>query len=90
MQLAFVRVPAYLARSGKSHSAYYRAVHAGTHTPPVKIGARSAAIPQHEIDAILAAELNGATPDQLRKLVADLMEQRKKLMPASMRESEAA
>jgi predicted DNA-binding transcriptional regulator AlpA len=90
VNLALDRIPAYLARSGKSHSAFYRAVNDGTHTPPVKIGARSAAIPRHEADAILAAEINGATPEQLKKLVVVLMEQRKTFMPVSMREASAA
>lgn len=88
MNLSLERIPAYLTRSGKSHSAFYRAVHDGTHTPPVKIGARSAAIPRHESDSIMAAEINGATPEQLRKLVGVLMKQRRDLMPASMRDSE--
>jgi prophage regulatory protein len=90
VNLIFERIPDTLKRSGKSHSALYRAMSDGTFTPPVKIGAKSAAHPRHEIDAILAAELNGATPEQLRKLVADLMKQRKALMPESMRETEAA
>ena len=90
MNLTLERIPAYLARSGKSHSAFYRAVADGTHTPPVKIGARSAAIPRHEGDVIMGAEINGATPEQLRRLVAILMEQRKALMPASLRETAAA
>jgi prophage regulatory protein len=90
VSITFQRIPETLRVSGKSHSALYRAMSDGTFTPPVKIGAKSAAHPVHEVNAILGAELNGATPEQLRKLVADLLKQRKALMPAALREAEAA
>jgi prophage regulatory protein len=90
MSIIFVRIPETLKRSGKSHSSLYRAMSEGTFTPPVKIGAKSAAHPQNEVDAILGAELNGATPEQLRKLVADLMQARKAQMPSQLRETAAA
>ena len=85
MTLVFERIPATLSRTGKSHSAFYRAISEGLFTPPVKIGAKSAAHPRHEVDAIMAAELNGATPDELKALVTQLMAQRKALLSASMR-----
>ena len=90
IRLEFDRIPATLDRTGKSHSAFYLAMKKGLWTPPVKIGAKSAAHPRHEVDALMAAELNGATEDQIRKLVADLMEQRKSFMPASLRAEASA
>lgn len=85
MSITFIRIPETLRRSGKSHSALYKAMsESKTFTPPVKIGAKSAAHPQHEVDAILAAELNGATTAQLQKLVADLVKQRKSFLPTQL------
>jgi prophage regulatory protein len=83
IRLEFDRIPVTLARTGKSHSGLYRAIEQGLWTPPVKIGAKSAAHPRHEVDAIMAAELNGQTPDQIRALVRDLIAQRKSFMSAS-------
>lgn len=81
--LEFDRIPETLKRSGKSHSSLYRAINAKLWTPPVKIGAKSAAHPRHEVDAIMAAELNGASEDELRALVVKLMALRKDLLARS-------
>ena len=83
--LTFIRSPEAVTRRGDSRSAMYRDIDAGLWTPAVKIGAVSAAWPKHEIDAILGAKLYGATPEELRKLVASLMAKRKELIPESMR-----
>jgi predicted DNA-binding transcriptional regulator AlpA len=73
-----------------SNSAFYREMDDGTIPRPVKFGERTAVHPVHEIEAIMGARMNGATPEQLRKLVADLMEKRKAYLPESMREASAA
>jgi prophage regulatory protein len=57
----------------------------GLFTKPVKIGARSACHPVHEVEAILGARLNGATDEQIRRLVTELHEKRKDYLPESMR-----
>ena len=92
MQLVFQRIPVSLEQGagGGSRSVLYRQMDEGLFTKPVKIGARSAVHPVHEVEAILGARLNGATEDQIRKLVADLMEQRKSFMPASLRAEASA
>lgn len=38
---------------------------------PIKIG-RMSRWPEHEIDAVIAAEIRGDTPDQIRELVREL------------------
>lgn len=40
--------------------------------PPIKIG-RMSRWPEHEIDAIIAAEIAGKKPDQIRALVLELV-----------------
>jgi predicted DNA-binding transcriptional regulator AlpA len=82
--LELERLPVVLQRHGVSRSLHLLEVAQGRFTPPVKIG-RCALWPKHEVDAILAAKINGATSKQLAQLVTDLVEQRKALMPASMR-----
>jgi predicted DNA-binding transcriptional regulator AlpA len=85
-ELEFMRLPAVLERRAKSRSVFFREVDAGLCTPPVKIG-RNAVWPRHEIDALMAAELNSATPTQMTQLVTELVAQRKALMPISLRNS---
>lgn len=89
INLEFLRLPAVLERRAKSRSVFFREVQSGVCTPPVKIG-RNTFWPRHEINALMAAEMNGATPEQMKRLVLELVDQRKAMMPVSMRESEAA
>jgi predicted DNA-binding transcriptional regulator AlpA len=83
-QLEFQRLPVVLERHGVSRSLHLLEITRGRFTPAVKIG-RCALWPKHEVDALLAAKVNGATNEQLETLVTDLMAQRKALMPASIR-----
>lgn len=80
--LTLIRLPKLLARRGTSRSAHYRDIAEGIFAPPVRIGARLAAWPRHEVDALIAAEIAGASADQLRKLVRHLVAQRSSLMPS--------
>lgn len=83
--IRFQRIPDTLKQGGDSRSVFYRLMDEGLFTKPVKISERCAVHPIHEVEAILGARLGGATPDQLRGLVADLHERRKAYMPESMR-----
>ena len=85
VSIRFQRIHLTREQRGISNSAFYREMDEGLFTKPVKIGVRSAAHPVHEVDAILGARLNGATDDQLRKLVVDLHERRKQYLPEAMR-----
>lgn len=87
--IELMRLPAVQERTAKSRSVFFRAVDTGVWTPPVKIG-RNAFWPRHEVTALMGAEINGATPEQMKRLVAELLTQRKALMPVSLRETEAA
>jgi predicted DNA-binding transcriptional regulator AlpA len=82
--LELERLPVVLQRRGVCRSLHLLEVAQGRFTPPVKVG-RCVLWPRHETDALLAAQINGATREQLTRLVTELVEQRKALMPASMR-----
>lgn len=82
----FQRILDTRAQLGISNSALYREMEDGLFPRPVKLGERTAVHPVHEVEAIMGARLNGATPEQLRKLVKDLMEKRKEYLPESMRQ----
>jgi len=45
-------------------------------TPPVSIGGRMVAWPSNEIESLIAAQIAGRTPDEIRLLVKVLIEQR--------------
>jgi prophage regulatory protein len=85
LSIRFQRIPDTLKQGGDSRSVFYRLMDEGLFTKPVKISERCAVHPVHEVEAILGARLGGATPDQLRKLVANLHEKRKEYLPESMR-----
>ncbi len=58
----------------------YAAIADGLLPPPLKLG-RMSRWPAHEIDAVIAAEIRGDTPDQIRQLVRDLVAARATLHP---------
>ena len=89
VNIELLRERAVLAAWGISHSTFMRELKAGVCTPPVKIGCNSF-WPRHEINEILRAAISGATQEQRKRLVLELVEQRKAMTPPSMRETEAA
>lgn len=80
-EIRLERLPAVLARRGTGPTHLYDAIAKGVWTPPIRMG-RASCWPQHESQALLQAQIAGATDDQLRVLVRELIEQRKALMPA--------
>jgi prophage regulatory protein len=77
--IKMLRLPAVVERRGDSRSAVYRDIERGLWTPAVRIGERASAWPEHESDAILSARIAGQSDDDIRKLVQQLVEQRKGL-----------
>jgi hypothetical protein len=49
----------------------------GTLPPPINIGPRTSVYSAQELDAVMSAYSVGYTDDQIKKLVLDLVEQRK-------------
>ena len=75
MVTKFLRIPEILGRRGGGHSKLYSDIAAGTWPPIVKFG-RASVQPEHEVDAMLAAVAAGASDDELRRLVEELVRER--------------
>ncbi len=80
--LRIIRPNETMNRTGDTHSPLYDKVAKGLFTRPIKVGQRAAGWPEHEVEAINAARVAGASADQIRQLVAKLHEQRTARMPA--------
>lgn len=74
--MRILRVGATLDRTGDTRSPLYDKVSRGLFTKPIKLGERAAGWPEHEVDALIAARVAGATKDQIRRLVDRLHQQR--------------
>jgi prophage regulatory protein len=59
-------------RRARRRTQRYDDVADGLLPAPIKLG-RMSRWPEHEIDAVIAAEIRGDTPDQIRSLVRDLV-----------------
>lgn len=77
MTNTLLRPVAVCKRLGCGRTHLYECTKEGTFRPPVKISERWSAWPEHEVDAILTARIAGASDDELRALVARLVENRK-------------
>lgn len=80
--MKFLKPKAAFERYGYSKSQFYAAQQDGTFVRSVKIGKRSAVIPEDEAEQIAAAHVAGASEDQIKRLVEKLHEQRVAGMPA--------
>ena len=90
LDTSFLRPADVLAKRGYAKTQLYRDVRAGVMTPGITKGAKLVVWPAYEIDAINRAEIAGATRDELRTLVRQLLEQRKTMRRAQFAESSAA
>jgi prophage regulatory protein len=72
-----LRLDAVLERRGRSRSQLYREVQLGLCPAPIRPqGTKIACWPSDEIDAVNQAEIAGASPDEIRSLVRELVAQR--------------
>lgn len=79
-----MRLEAACQATGKSRSGLYADCARGLMTRPIKIGARAAAFPVYEVEAINAARIAGASDAQLRDLVGRLEADRAKAFVAAV------
>lgn len=79
---ALQRLPALLSQRSRGRSAHYADIALGLWTPPIHISPQCSVWPQHETDALIGAQIAGASQDELRALVRQLMADRRQLMPA--------
>lgn len=78
-QHQFLRIRDVLERRAISRSSHLRDVATGLCTPPIRLTARCVGWPAHEIEALVRAQIKGASIDERRQLVARLLEARKQL-----------
>lgn len=74
--LKMLRMSEVVKRYGRGRSTTYSDVKAGLMVPPVELGARCSAVPEHELNSILAARLAGQPDDEVRALVRRLVADR--------------
>jgi prophage regulatory protein len=80
--LQIERKPAVLQRIGLSRSTLHSKIQKGLWCPPIPLGARAVGFIEHETDELIAAHINGYSPDQLRELVKNLVAERAMLVGA--------
>ena len=64
-------------RRGRSRSSHYKDIEAGLFPPPIPIGDRAVATPDFEVDTMIAAQVAGKSPEELRVIVKELVASRK-------------
>ncbi|MEW8288789.1 MAG: hypothetical protein AB2697_22645 [Candidatus Thiodiazotropha endolucinida] len=76
-------IPKASEQSLISTQSYYRLADDGLMPPPIRVTQNRSAIIQYELDAVIAARANGATDDEIRTLIKQLVSNRKQLAEAS-------
>ena len=66
---------------GKSRSAGYAAIAAGLLPPPFRISARSVGWFSSELATVARAIASGASPEEMRRLAEEIVQQRKQQRP---------
>jgi len=80
--MILLRLPEVKARSGyRSNASIYNLVREGLFTKPIKIGMRSVAWPDYEVDSINTARVAGFNDEQIRDHVEELHQHRHRLLP---------
>ena len=75
--MKLIKLERALDLSAISRSTFYSNIKIGLMTPPVSLSVHSVAWPEHEIESINKARIAGKNMDEIRILVAELLEQRK-------------
>ncbi|NQZ22028.1 MAG: AlpA family phage regulatory protein [Colwellia sp.] len=79
-QLTLSRQPSVLKTFSFKKSTLYNRIQEGLIVPPVSLGGRSVAWPDHELQAILRAMCAGKSPDEIKQLVTELVAKRSELV----------
>ncbi len=73
-----LRRPEVVTLTARSRSSLQLDEKAGLFCPPIAIGYRAVAYLRHEVQAVIQARIQGKTPDEIKQLVFELVNQRKK------------
>ncbi len=71
--IRLIRKTELISRCGRTNSGVYADIADELMPPPVKLGARMSAWPEHEIEAVLRARIAGKSADEIRALVRELV-----------------
>ena len=72
-----LRRPEVVTLTARSRSSLQLDEKAGLFCPPIAIGFRAVAYLRHEVQAVIQARIEGKTPDEIKQLVFELVNQRK-------------
>ena len=74
---ALLRTAEVCRRRARSRSSHYNDIADGLFVPPIPIGDRAVATPEHEVDTLISAQIAGKSKEELRALVKELIVARK-------------
>jgi prophage regulatory protein len=72
-----LRRPEVITLTARSRSSLQLDEKAGLFCPPIAIGYRAVAYLRHEVQAIIQARIEGKSPDEIKQLVSELINQRR-------------
>lgn len=78
--LTLSRQPSVLQTFTFKKSTLYNRIKEGLIVPPISLGGRSVAWPEHELQTILRAMCAGKSPDEIKLLVTELVAKRSELV----------
>ena len=81
MSVCLLKLDEVCRRSARKTTAVYQRVKDELFPPPIKLTARSSAWLESEVDAVNAAVVAGASDEELRTLVRELVARRASLKP---------
>jgi prophage regulatory protein len=77
--VALLRPKTVYKLRGKSRSSHYKDIDDGLFVPPIQIGDRAVATPDYEVYAMISAQIEGRSKEELRSLVNELVASRRNL-----------
>lgn len=75
--MQILRLPGLRAKYPKGRSSIYVDVKHGVLPPPISLGPRCSGWPSNEIDQVISARVSGASVEEVKQLVAQLVSQRR-------------
>lgn len=78
-QPRLIRKPEVLGITGLSKSTLYNKINSGLFVPPISLGLRSVAFVSTEVDAMIYAMIEEQSPEDIKALVSNLIQQRKRI-----------
>ena len=74
--IQLLRRPEVITLTARSRSSLQLDEKAGLFCPPISIGYRAVAYLHHEVQTVIQARIEGKTPENIKQLVSELIQQR--------------